>query len=180
MAIVRQKRILGSDVYKLIPPKKTPEELREYAKQNSVPTDPLDVARLASALGITVLYEPMGSDLSGYLEKRNAGWVLGVNSLQHRKRQRFTIAHELAHYLLHGNQQSEFRDVVLMQRAAHRNQMESDADAFAGELLMPSQEFNDKIQGGIIRLSDLSDHFDVSIMAAKYKATLLGYRIRSE
>lgn len=180
MAIVRQRRALGADTYQSTPPKKSPEELRSFARNNDILVQPLDVARLASALGLTLVYEPMDNDISGYLEKRSAGWVIGVNSLQHPRRQRFTIAHELAHYFLHSHEQSEFTDVVLMQRTARRDRKELAADEFAGELIMPTNEFKNKVKEGATKLSDLSEYFDVSMMAVKYKASLLGYRIRSE
>jgi Zn-dependent peptidase ImmA (M78 family) len=180
MAIVRHRRAIGADTYQPTPPKKSPEELRSFARDNDIPVQPLDVARLASALGLTLVYEPMDDDISGYLEKRSAGWVVGVNSFQHRRRQRFTIAHELAHYFLHSHEQSEFTDVVLMQRTARRDPRELAADEFAGELIIPTEEFNKRVKGGETKLSNLSEYFDVSMMAVKYKASLLGYRIRSE
>jgi len=178
MAIVRRKISAYPGEYLSRKDAKTPGELREFAEQNDIELYPLDIERLARALGLTVSLEPMDDDLSGYLEKRSTGWVLGVNNLHHPKRQRFTIAHELAHYFLHRNKKDRFDDEILMRRTKSKDTMEQEADKFAGELLMPSQKFKEMVGEGLSKLSDLSEYFGASMIAIKYKANLLGYRTR--
>lgn len=67
--------------------------------------------------------------------------VIGVNSSHPLTRQRFTIAHELGHLLLHGS-----RSVIVDTHVFRRDQTSSmgteteerEANGFAAELLMPS------------------------------------------
>ena len=77
----------------------TPDNLLSLAKSKGLETEPLNVSELASLLGIIVRYEPMQNDDSGSLKKeRKTGiWIMTINSLHHPHRQRFTIAHEIAH-----------------------------------------------------------------------------------
>ena len=53
---------------------------------------------------------PMDNYLSGSLSYKDGVWIMTVNSKQHPKRQRFTLAHELAHYILHKEKNTEFQD----------------------------------------------------------------------
>lgn len=79
---------------------KTASELIVFAKKNNIETSPLDVSRLTSLLGITLRLEPMKGEESGSLKQEKSGnWVMTVNSLHHPHRQRFTIAHELGHFI---------------------------------------------------------------------------------
>lgn len=68
--------------------------------------------------------------------------VIAVNSAQHENRQRFTIAHELGHFLLHRGTKLHFDEDF---RIDYRDATSSDAtkreeieaNAFAAALLMP-------------------------------------------
>src|SRR5216683_5032250 len=64
---------------------------------------PVDVRKIAEALGIEVKIDPVDDDLSGFLyrEPSSGRAVIGVNSNHHPNRRNFTVAHELGHYLLH-------------------------------------------------------------------------------
>ncbi|WP_223181767.1 ImmA/IrrE family metallo-endopeptidase [Stenotrophomonas lacuserhaii] len=128
-------------------------------------------------LGIKVVLEHMDDDVSGFLEKRSDGWVAGVNAYHHRVRQRFTIAHEIAHYVLHRNKQSEFLDHTFARRNDDRSTMEREADQFAAELLMPEIEVRGAVDNGLRKLNDLARHFDVSTLAMRYRLDNLGYRM---
>lgn len=180
MAIVKRKpsESFKESTYRHSPRRMSPEQLRDFAADNAIPLQPVDVARLARAIGLRVISEAMDDDLSGYLERRGSGWVIGVNSLHHPKRQRFTIAHELGHYFLHSVEKDRFSDEILLRRNERRNEMELEADKFAGELLMPDDEFRRKIEDGVRSVSDLSEYFGTSMLAVKYKAEILGYQVR--
>lgn len=54
-----------------------------------------------------------------------------INAAEHPTRQRFTLAHELGHLLLHPTGQMEFRDFNF------RGPKETEANKFAAALLMP-------------------------------------------
>lgn len=60
-------------------------------------------------------------------------------------RRRFTIAHELAHFVLHrnGNQLYVHRDMT--NEGSFKNSIEQEADYFAANLLMPENLIQEKI-----------------------------------
>lgn len=138
---------------------------------------PVDVEAIAKHLGIRVLSEAMEDDMSGFLESRAGGWVAGVNKYHHRVRQRFTLAHEIGHYVLHRNQETEFRDRTFARRNDNPSRMEREADAFAAELLMPTASVQKSVARGLRNLNDLAAEFDVSTLAMRYRLQNLGYTL---
>lgn len=103
-------------------------------------TVPVDVERLASAYA-QVLRRRLDVDVSGALVPVDPDqWIILVNSNHAPVRQRFTIAHELGHLLLHGysaphaDRRFRFRDARSSEGTALE---EIQANQFAAELLMP-------------------------------------------
>lgn len=92
----------------------TPEHLIALAKNKGLETNPVNVSELARYLGIAVRYEPMQDEESGSLkkEKKTGNWIMTVNSLHHPHRQRFTIAHEIAHRIRHAANSDSFEDTT--------------------------------------------------------------------
>ena len=61
---------------------------------------PVPVEQLANFAGAEVHYEPFSGELSGMVHRESKSRaVIGVNALHAPTRQRFTIAHELAHLI---------------------------------------------------------------------------------
>jgi hypothetical protein len=137
------------------------------------PVEPAEIALQYSAQrfgneAISVI-QPCGRDLvEGMLTRRKGEkrWiVLYAEYPELPGRQRFTVAHELGHYLLHRSHQAEFRcasedvlDRVLKER-------EREANEFASYLLMPIDDFRAQIAGQDFSL-DLIRH-----CAARYGTT---------
>lgn len=138
---------------------------------------PLDVEAVASALGLRVIYEQMDDDMSGFLEHRPLGWTAGINAFHHPVRQRFTLAHEIAHFVLHRDCKQEFRDQTFARRAGTRDSMESEADKFAARLLMPEFAVASSVSGGLRNLNELAAAFKVSTLAMRYRLSDLGYSL---
>ena len=101
---------------------------------------PINVIKIASKHA-SVIKRPLEDDISGALIPLGENdWAILVNSLHHPNRQRFTIAHELGHLLLHGyrtphaDRQFRLRDA----RSSEGSVLEEiQANQFAAELLMP-------------------------------------------
>jgi Zn-dependent peptidase ImmA (M78 family) len=108
------------------------------------------VEEIAEGYGIEVRYEPAEDELSGALIRKPGEIVIGVNASHHPNRQRFTIAHEIAHYLLHKgvdvHVDQDFRINLRDQRSEAFSREEIEANRFAAELLMPT-EFIEKDAG---------------------------------
>jgi Zn-dependent peptidase ImmA (M78 family) len=115
-----------------------PSEIALEYMRNSPPTDLLS---LAADLGIIVQYESM-SGHAGKIERRLDGkrpqYVITINSDDPVNRQRFTLAHEIAHFIKH-QKQLDAGGIVdnVMYRSLLPEQMEWEANRYAAQLLMP-------------------------------------------
>ena len=149
---------------------------------------PVQVGKLAEELGLTVVSTTeLPSGMSGSISKEGDHYVIYVNASQPLRRQRFTIAHEIGHYLKHRSHLDQADEIfnpakkVILNRPNNGASAVSDleerkreyaADKFAGDLLMPEVAFRDfwsKAQS----LKDVADYFGVSEMAANVRAALL-------
>ena len=99
-----------------------------------------------------------------------AVWGIAYNGKARRERQRFTIAHELGHFILHRSQQKSFN---CDSQSVHTGidglrQIEREADEFAGNLLMPGDLLREWISDQRIDLhvlSAIAKRFQVSFEA---------------
>lgn len=83
---------------------------------------------------IKVLAWEFGKKTSGIQISTNGQVIIGYNSKQHVNRQRFSVAHELGHYLLgHTHKASNYN-------SRNKGSFELEAYEFASELLMPLAE----------------------------------------
>ncbi len=151
----------------------SPKQILSDSKKQKYP---LNIEKIIREHNIEICKEDMDYDISGYIEKRETKWVIGVNKYHSPQRQRFTLAHEFAHYVLHSHivRNQKHEDLSLF-RSNEVNPIEIEANDFAGELLIPNEEFKTFIREGIKKIGDLADKFNVSISAVRYKAYKLGY-----
>jgi len=178
MAIIRRKKIRAISGVSQVDSTKdlidTPEKLLSFAEHNNVNMIPLDVEDLASRLDITINLRSLENDLSGILYKDDADkWIIEVNQLHHKNRRRYTIAHELGHYILHRHLKDRFEDEIFFRGGEPSNE-EWQASEFASNILMPEQEFRQFIKDGVDKIEELSTEFQVSTIALRIRAKNLG------
>lgn len=145
---------------------------------------PVPVEDIARHLGAQITYDAFEGDVSGMLFRDGDKVVIGVNSSQAPTRQRFTIAHECGHLLLHkGRPVYIDRFVRVNWRAGESNREEREANAFAAELLMPRNLVRSELDQIVAKLpersleevvADLARRFRVSNEAMTYRLTNLG------
>ena len=136
--------------------------------------DSFPIATVLERIFVTVHYEEMGQkELSGYIELRQNGWHIGVNKYEVIGRQRFTLAHELAHLLFHKHIiKGRFEEAIKLFRSEESFvHVEMEANAFAADLLMPSDRF--RLLWKRSSLHDISEIFGVSRYAVEYRAKKL-------
>ncbi len=123
--------------------------------QSSYPTPVIHIAR---ELGFKVFGVEMGDrELSGFIAvddkwKRQFGTdkIIMVNQKDSNEHKRFTIAHELAHYLFDAVSGQEYYNTYRtdesrwQEHVAGQNDREAVANYFAANLLMPSLDFRRK------------------------------------
>lgn len=149
-------------------------DIVSLAKRHGLPLVPLDIKALIRLLGINVVVQSMDDDISGHLEEKEDGWRITVNALHHPKRQRFTLAHELAHYVLHRHRKHSFIDRKLF-RSTESNPMEIEANRYAASLLMPEGDFRAFVRDSSSKVEDLAAYFEVSALAVRVRAKELGF-----
>ena len=172
MAIVRKRDDLHSEAQSL-----SFDDAMLLIDRSGMSIPPVNVFALAEYLGLSVQEEIMDDNMSGYLEFRFGQWVAGINALHHLNRRRFSLAHEIGHYLLHRTRVDRFDDEVFTRRVGSKNPMEREADRFAAGLLMPADAFRRIVESGVKTVSDLANHFGVSSQALRFRAENLGYTI---
>lgn len=97
---------------------------------------PIPIDEVARSLEIRISRAP-STEFSGLLIRKDGHALIGVNSNEAPMRQRFTIAHELGHFVLHPRKDAfvDFRKE--RQAGSTRPPRERHADMFAAALLMP-------------------------------------------
>lgn len=148
---------------------------------------PVAIDEIIEAEGIVLRMESLEDDVSGMLVINETRPVIGVNSNHHPNRRRFTMAHELGHYILHRTTSNVFFDESLL---FFRNQTSSEgtkwqeieANNFAAELLMPEPAIREILEEPIDAFNDeevtkLADEFEVSAQALTIRLTKLGLLI---
>jgi Zn-dependent peptidase ImmA (M78 family) len=136
---------------------------------------PVDVDRIATTLNISVAYAKMADSLSGFLSTRGNKRVVGINARHHRNRQRFTLAHEIAHVLLEHDTGDVHVDkgIVLYRNtdsAVRSARIEVDANRLAAELLIPKQMLKDDLSE--LDAFDAITDDDIESLASRYEISI--------
>ena len=138
-----------------------------------VPVSVVDVARRLDA---RIQPEILEDGISGGLYRRPDGPVIGVNSQHHPNRQRFTIAHEIGHLVLHESE-DYFVDRVFRRDAnssAAVDEVEIEANKFAAALLMPSRFVREEVA----RLAEPLRSEDVEALARIFRVSQQAMTLR--
>jgi transcriptional regulator with XRE-family HTH domain len=127
------------------------EDARAYFRLGPGPITSLD--SVADVAGITVYRAPLGFDLLGtvsgaFLPHDRVGFSILINGETTPGRQQFTLAHEIAHALFHG-------DRLYVNFFGRRERAERFANTFAGEFLVPTHHLRATVEAlGASKLSD--------------------------
>jgi Zn-dependent peptidase ImmA (M78 family) len=92
-----------------------------------------------------------------------SGFSIGVNAKEHDLRKRFTIAHEIAHFLLH-RAKLENGDLTddTMYWSGLSTEEEAQANNLAAQILMPYELIQRLINSGVKDVESLAERFQVS------------------
>lgn len=159
-----------------------PTSLAELSKNEGI-----DVVRVADRLGIELMIYDFGEDVSGVLLRDGNKAKIGYAINNGKRRQRFTIAHELGHYVLNHQRRGVFVDTPEkyftffrdLKSSTGEDFQEREANAFAAALLMPRELLIEAAKAiyhsGITR----DEEFDiVTMLADKFNVSKLAMSIR--
>lgn len=132
---------------------------------------------IADMSGISYNYGDYSDYFNGLLEHDSGNFhiYLNTNSIQHPERLRFSFAHELGHYFI-----DDHRNSLKKGRSLHKsysnlipkNIVETEADCFASNLLLPPNRFERFIHRKKFSFSlieSISNHFGISISATLFR-----------
>lgn len=106
---------------------------------------PVNPVRIADTFGIQIKEKDLPVNISGLIIKHhNMDPIIVVNSNDSENRQRFTIAHELGHYvykMLHNDEEAEYEYVDYRDENSSNGSDDEEifANNFAASLLMPGK-----------------------------------------
>ena len=107
---------------------------------------PVRVGALAQALGLKVVAAALPLNISGMIQPDDdGGFIIKVNRFEPKERQRFTIAHEIAHYLLHRDRISAGVVDSVLYRSKLSSRLEAEANKLAADIIMPMRQVQEKI-----------------------------------
>jgi len=144
------------------------EDLQKNIKQNYV----FPVGELCDRLDLKVELQPLAKGCSGYIDIQSKTIYINNSSEYTASRMRFTIAHEIAHYVLHEGIKNRFDENN--NYSQEELDQEYEANDFAGELLMPKNIFINLYKKYKSNLTKIADFFGVSTKAVEIRAWRLG------
>lgn len=155
--------------------------VEQLLKDAGISEPPVPVDAVVESLGATVRYSPFRGELAGMLIRDDdRPIIIGVNSLNHVNRRRFTVAHECGHLLLHEGKRAYIdRSFRVNRRDGVSSQAtdveEIEANRFAAELLIPY----DMIMDDLIKYQpDIEDEDELRELADRYAVSLQAFTLR--
>jgi len=135
---------------------------------------PVDLRGLARELGLPVKAATLPPKISGEIRPGDEGYVIRVSRHDSHGRQRFTVAHEIAHFLLHRDLIGDGITDDALYRSNQTDSVEAEANRLAADILMPADLLNDAHQtidrlGADDPIAALASVFEVSPTAMKIR-----------
>jgi len=165
------------------------ESLEERAEKTLRDTDtyraPVAIDMVAQRLNLTMEAAALGENVSGMIVIQGERGAIGYNSAHARVRQRFTISHEIAHYLLHRKKTGKaqlfidrhvtFRRDENSSTGVDQDEVEVEASQLAAALLMPRDLLQQEIKRHDL---DLDDEEAISLLATRFHVSSAAISIR--
>jgi Zn-dependent peptidase ImmA (M78 family) len=154
-------------------------EAEKILKKYGTKHPPVDPEAIAESMGVDVVYahfkEPHDQEVSGFIELEPSPRIV-VNAAIHPNRKTFTIAHELAHFVLHKDYARSGNYRILPRRNEYNGNKpdeEREADAFAANLLVPNGEL--KRYASLASVHELARMFLVSDQVISNRLRHIGH-----
>lgn len=112
-------------------------------------TVPVKVGELAAELGLECLRTPLPPKVSGLIRPSatsRSRFEIKVNKYEVAERQRFTVAHEIAHFLLHRDDIGSGVVDSIMYRSSLTSRKEVEANRLAAEIIMPAKAVEQELR----------------------------------
>jgi Zn-dependent peptidase ImmA (M78 family) len=174
----RQKRISAPTLHAILEKSNMPFHI------------PIDIEKLINFLDIKIENKPDFTKMKvlGSIRIENDEPIIWINKTanQLNERRRFTLAHELGHYMFHlaplaswRNDETFIDEKIGFNRDDEWDHREMEANGFAAQLLMPADIIKDRVnscskKNQPLDIEKISNEFKVSKVAMKYRLKSLG------
>lgn len=135
---------------------------------------PIAVGAIAKDFGIKILKSTMPGSISGEIREADGVVTIKVNRHDVKERQRFTIAHEIAHFLLHRDRLANGITDDVLYRSRLSDELEREANRLAADIIMPAHLIKKALdENGMLKPEDrqkkVSELAQVSLAALKIR-----------
>lgn len=146
---------------------------------------PVNIEAIIRQLGLSVEKNAeLPNDISGQIRRLDSGgYEISSSAGEHYFRQRFTLAHELGHYVLHKSLIGAGVDDTTKYRSTDNGNYyntsielahERQANSFAANILMPEAVVRRHVEDGMNDIVELYRKFQVSRSAMAWRIKNLG------
>lgn len=118
---------------------------------------PVRLGEIAKEFGLVVKKATLPAHISGEIKENDGLVTIKVNRHDVKARQRFTLAHEISHFLLHHELLIDGIQDDVLYRSKQSNKVEAEANRLAADILMPVdialqliQENASELKGGLL------------------------------
>jgi Zn-dependent peptidase ImmA (M78 family) len=130
---------------------------------------------IAKEFGIKVKLATLKSNISGQIQENSEGVLIKINRHDVKARQRYTLAHEIAHFLLHRHLLKDGITDDVLYRSKLSDKIETEANQLAADIIMPMSSINflistiHKDKKNETLYEALAEDLGVSTIALKYR-----------
>jgi len=135
---------------------------------------PVKIGQIAQELGLKVKSATLGANISGMIQSEDDGHIIKINRHDVKERQRFTLAHEIAHFLLHEEHIGDGIIDDVLYRSSLSDNLEVEANRLAADILMPF----DRIQEELLKIVDKKKEVQNEILAEIFGVSVTAIKIR--
>ncbi|WP_226052966.1 ImmA/IrrE family metallo-endopeptidase [Dickeya chrysanthemi] len=98
---------------------------------------PIKLGEIAKDFGLVVKIATLPADISGEIKEINNTVIIKVNRHDVKARRRYTLAHEIAHFLLHRHLLGQGISDDILYRSSQSDEIEAEANRLASDIIMP-------------------------------------------
>lgn len=151
----------------------TPERVLAFCQRNGA-LSALGSADIEKVINsdphVSLVFEDLGDKDAYIRHNEDDTYTIGINSSHPRNRQRFSMAHEYAHYQLHREEIKSSPDGErILHRDGRSNPREWQANRFAAEILMPEESVTRALQSTAGNLVKAGLLLKVSVAALQFR-----------
>ncbi|MCY3997597.1 MAG: ImmA/IrrE family metallo-endopeptidase [Rhodobacter sp.] len=132
---------------------------------------PVPVHVIPETMGVSFKEAYLDDEISGMIEREGSSFAITINAKDPHTRKRFTLAHEIGHYMLHKHLIGDGLDDDRLYRSSQGGKYhntavgpkeETEANRFAANLLMPRELIESHRRGLSDNVSEMAKLFQVS------------------